>query len=595
MGVLIDREYNLEIASELSSDLEHLAHGSAQTFTAGLIILELLKLGIEEFIVSPGARAIPFVLALNMLEDSKSLGDRIPNVTLVNDERGACFLAQGMSKAGKYPCLICTSGTAVANYLPGVIEAYYSKVPLLIITTDRPWELQKAGANQTIDQGNIFTNFVARKLDVSAPENSIYVHSLLSGLDNLIYAGKKEQQPVHLNIAFRKPFYDAGYSPRLALSSAEQQLLNGWLSSKEPYLTNSLSSKSVRLSPFSQMQETERKTIFVLGPTRDEKLISSLLYASSELNIPIIADIHSNARHENYTNVFCYFNFYLESLKSLPDQIVLFGERFISDPLVRFVNSTGCSLLQVGDNVDRADAIENEFLNIRTRVSTDKFFSEYLPGLPHSPKSFLENFITLESETGQHLHTKLSMEDGSERNLIYRLPEIVSEDVNIFLSASLIFREADAYCSNFRKGVKLFGNRGATGIDGIIASAIGVGMGNPNPVLCVVGDQAALHDLNSFSLLSKLPQNIIILVVNNNGGAIFNLMRKAELRDVLINPHVTNFSKFAEGFGLDYFVSESVKEISSFISKGLSSNSRTKAIVEFKSDGVESAKYLYSL
>lgn len=595
MGVLIDRENSLEVASELSLDLEHLAHGSGQTFTAGLIILELLKLGVQEFIVSPGARAIPFVLALNMLEDSKSLGDRIPNVTLVNDERGACFLAQGMSKAGKFPCLICTSGTAVANYLPGVIEAYYSKVPLLIITTDRPWELQKAGANQTIDQGNIFANFVARKFDVSAPENSIFVHSLFSGLDNLIYSAKKERQPVHLNIAFRKPFYDAGYSPRLALSLQEQQLLNGWLSSSEPYLMNSLSSQSVNLSSFNEMQDIERKTIFILGPTRDEKLISSLLYASSELNIPIIADIHSNARHENYANVFSYFNFYLENLKFLPDQIVLFGERFISEPLVRYIHKTGCSLLQVGDNVDRADAIENEFLNIRHRVSTDEFFSDYLPDLPHSPKSFLENFISLETETGLKLKLNLNKEDGSERNLIYSLPEIVSEDVNIFLSASLIFREADAYCANFRKGVKIFGNRGATGIDGIIASAIGVGMGNSNPVLCVVGDQAALHDLNSFSLLSKLPQNVIVLVVNNNGGAIFNLMRKAELRDVLINPHVTNFSKFAEGFGLDYFVSESVKEISSFISEGLSSKSRIKAIVEFKSDGVESAKYLYSL
>jgi 2-succinyl-5-enolpyruvyl-6-hydroxy-3-cyclohexene-1-carboxylate synthase len=146
-----------------------------------VVIEELRRCGVGIFCLSPGARAIPLILAL---EDNPRIVTK-----LFNDERSAAFWAQGAAKGGQLPCLICTSGTAAANYLPAVAEATLSGTPFLVLTTDRPFELRYAKANQTLPQRDLFSPFVAVSFDIPAPEQRLLLHALLADLDQRRFIG----------------------------------------------------------------------------------------------------------------------------------------------------------------------------------------------------------------------------------------------------------------------------------------------------------------------------------------------------------------------------------------------------------------------
>jgi len=580
------------ISEKSIESLEALSKGSIQTCSASLIILELLRLGVTKFILSPGARAIPFVLVLNALKEDSALAMK-PEVILINDERAASFFAQGVAKSGSTPCLICTSGTAVANYLPGVVEAFYSKTPLLIITTDRPWELQDAGANQTINQKEIFSHFVSRKIEISAPEKYIHPHSLLSNIDSLIRISEKSSSPVHLNIAFRKPFYDGGFSIKNDLPKKEVEIIQSWYSSEKPYVELIEETKKYPSDFPTFVSKAQNKILFILGPSRDQELVSALIKLSELNNIPILADIHSNSRTSTNSTVFSFYNFFLDSILSAPDQVFFFGDRFISDPLARFLGTSNAQVTLVSNHFERQDAVENEFLSIRKQITIKQFFSEIVKELSQSPISFFEEIRALNQDVETKIISTLQDEDSSERSIFFNLPKLLQGEVDVFLSASLIFREADCYSQKFSSGVRLYSNRGATGIDGIIASSLGVASVSKKPLVCILGDQAALHDLNSLSLVSNLNQPVIILVINNSGGAIFNLMKRKDLQDTLINPHSRNFKNFAEGFDLEYLATESVQYLAQEISAIL--KSKRKVLLEFKTDGAESSRKLYQV
>src|SRR5215471_12273083 len=169
-----------------------------------VVVEELRRCGVEVFCLSPGARTIPLVVAL---EEQPAVVTK-----LFNDERSAAFWAQGAAKGGRLPCLVCTSGTAAANYLPAVIEAALAGMPLLVLTTDRPFELHYAKANQTLPQRDLFSPFVQVAFDIPAPEQQLFLHALLADLDQAVFEMQRSACPVHLNIAYRKPFVEATFT-----------------------------------------------------------------------------------------------------------------------------------------------------------------------------------------------------------------------------------------------------------------------------------------------------------------------------------------------------------------------------------------------
>src|SRR5262245_23886908 len=202
-------------------DAKSLAH-----LHAAVVVEELRRCGIEMFCLSPGARAIPLVLAL---QDNAAVVTK-----LFNDERSAAFWAQGAAKGGVLPCLVCTSGTAAANYLPAVIEAALAGTPLLVLTTDRPFELHHAKANQTLPQRDLFAPFAPVAFDIPAPERQLFLHSLLADLDQAVFEMRRTARPIHLNVAYRKPFVEETFTVA-TLPPEEADELARWSARSTPY------------------------------------------------------------------------------------------------------------------------------------------------------------------------------------------------------------------------------------------------------------------------------------------------------------------------------------------------------------------------
>src|SRR6266849_2593674 len=193
---------------------------------AAVVVEELRRSGVGVFCLSPGARTIPLVLAL---EEHPAVVTK-----LFNDERSAAFWAQGAAKGGVLPCLICTSGTAAANYLPAVVEAALAGTPLLVLTTDRPFELHYAKANQTLPQRDLFAPFAQGLFDVPAPEQQLFLHALLANLDQAVFEMQRTARPVHLNLAYRKPFVEESFTVA-ALPPEEVDELARWSTRSTPY------------------------------------------------------------------------------------------------------------------------------------------------------------------------------------------------------------------------------------------------------------------------------------------------------------------------------------------------------------------------
>ena len=195
---------------------------------AAVVVEELRRCGVGVFCLSPGARAIPLVLAL---EEQQAVVTK-----LFNDERSAAFWAQGAAKGGVLPCLICTSGTAAANYLPAVVEASLAGTPMLVLTTDRPFELHYAKANQTLPQRDLFSPFAQGPFDIPAPEQRLFLHALLANLDQAVFEMRRTARPVHLNLAYRKPFVEEAFTVT-TLPPAEVDELARWSARDTPYCT----------------------------------------------------------------------------------------------------------------------------------------------------------------------------------------------------------------------------------------------------------------------------------------------------------------------------------------------------------------------
>lgn len=577
----------------LWSDIQEASRGSIQSLAALLLIGELNKLGVSHYIVSPGARSIPLILALSYLENRYSTNPEFPRITYVNDERAAAFMAQGISKSGSLPCIICTSGTAVPNYLPGIVEAYYSDVPVIILTADRPWELLSAGANQTIQQKNIFDDFICDKLDIPAPEKNLYIHSLLSNLDYIVSKTIQYKKPVHINVAFRKPFYDSGFNIDNDINIHSKSLLEKWADSSCPYV--SIPKQRVETHVVESKVYGSFKPIVLAGPLTCQYQIDAISKLSDEKQIPIFADIHSNIRQKKLATVLSLFNLYLNSEECVsqtktPKPTVAYhvGGRMISDEVHTYLSKNEIELVLVQDKIERQDAIENEFLYPIRHITFSQFEKEMLTN--NVEHGYQQIYLDLEKKHIEKLNVTFHEESFTERKIIHHAFKYTSENSNIFLSASLVFREADNFVTEIPHRCRIYGNRGATGIDGIVSSAIGVSLQNNSPLVCILGDQAALHDLTSFSLVQNLSSSAIFLIINNSGGAIFNFMSVYGLNTILANSHSFEFSNFAKGFGLAYFNPTSTEEFISTILKVQALNQ--KCIIEVRTAGEESVQKL---
>jgi 2-succinyl-5-enolpyruvyl-6-hydroxy-3-cyclohexene-1-carboxylate synthase len=523
-----------------------------------LIIEELVRCGVTALCISPGSRCAPLVIAA--AENTRA------STVVHTDERGAAFYATGYAKAtGRPAALICTSGTAVANFFPAVIEASQSALPVLILSSDRPSELRETRSPQTINQVNIFGNYLRWHFDLPAPDTAVSPLLLLTTVDQAVYrAVSRPAGPVQINCQFREPLIS---DPEKERWGNYLCLLDPWQKRGRPFTTYAKSRSIPSIEDVDRTREmigNSRNGLLIAGQLSTGTDKEAIIRLASGLGWPLLADINSGIRFacsapESANNVIAHYDLYLRieefRKKFSPDLILHMGGMPVSKALNQYIEESHAEYIVVNSDPFRQDPM----FRVTQRIETNPGrFALRLSQRRQKIASGLTGIFCQAEETSRRVikDSVLVLDDISEWAVSHVVFEYVAEKRSIYLSNSLPVRHADTFAACSGKGLAIGCNRGANGIDGTIASAIGFAAGLNRPTTLLTGDLAVLHDINSLALINKIEVPLTIVVLNNDGGGIFSFLPVAELTEhferYFATPHGRRFKKAAELFGLHY-------------------------------------------
>lgn len=523
---------------------------------ADVIVQTLVALGVRHYCICPGSRSTPLVL--NIWRDASA------SHTIHHDERSAAFQALGRSlTTGDASAVVTTSGTAVAELLPATVEASQSNVPLVLLTADRPARLRGTGSNQTILQPGIFGPYVRAELDVPAivSDHDEWQRELSDQVTLLVQSASGPRPgPVHLNAQFDKPFEPAELARRATAACPKNE-------SPEPHAHMDLSDE-VR----SALVQSSRGVI-VVGPNRiGPPMLDAVHALSVSTAMPIVADPLSGCRFPVGTrcNVVSHGDALLQAglLENLrPDLIVRFGSLPVSTRLIAWWSanlSTGGTHIYVNNTGE----VHDDTNAITEYVAGDPVSFCHEAGKLQHPEVSRQGWLSRWQELNALAERTVRMcsaasprwDLGTVRTLIERL----GANTILIAGNSLPIRLLDSAGIGLRDGV-ILGNRGASGIDGLLATALGVAGATSKQVVLLIGDVSMLHDVGSLAEVRRQNvTNLCCVVLNNDGGRIFERLPVTDLADVaeqlFVAPHGLDFAGLASAFGLDHRL---VSELSS--------------------------------
>lgn len=519
-----------------------------------LLVEELVRCSVGLFCVAPGSRSTPLVAALASNPKARTL--------IHFDERGTAFAALGYARAtGRPAAWITTSGTAVANGLPAVVEASTDGVPMILLTADRPPELRQTGANQTIDQPDIFGDFVRWRFDLPAPDPEIDPAMVLTTVDQAVYRSRRSPSgPVHLNLMFREPFL-----PNPETTTGQLSAPTRWTESGEPYTryaATKLAIDETEVESLLDALQPVKRGIVIAGRLASRQQGVAVTQLADALGWPVLADIGSQVRLGTQGSIAFYDALLANEAFAeahTPEAMLHVGGRALSKRLEKFVvNTRPDTYIVVRENPFRLDPGHQVTHSVETDVvdlcdALRRAAAERPVGSPDG--DWLAGWHRASEEAGQSL-ARLLPEGGalSEPHVARMVSRYVPEGHGLVVASSMPVRDLDTYATADGAPVLVASNRGASGIDGAVATAAGFARGLDAPVTLVVGDLALLHDLNSLALLRALP--VTVVVVNNDGGGIFSFLPVAEHEDFFEpffgTPQGVGFKPAATMFGLGY-------------------------------------------
>ncbi|VVT52756.1 2-succinyl-5-enolpyruvyl-6-hydroxy-3-cyclohexene-1-carboxylic-acid synthase (EC [Kosakonia radicincitans] len=503
---------------------------------ATVILEALTRHGVRHVCIAPGSRSTPLTLAA------------AENSAFIHhthfDERGLGHLALGLAKASKEPvAVIVTSGTAVANLYPALIEAGLTGEKLVLLTADRPPELIDCGANQAIRQPGMFASHPTESLALPRPSQDIPARWLVSAIDNML--GSLHGGAVHINCPFAEPLYGEMDESGLAWQLA----LGDWWQDDKPWLQtlNKVSSEKQHDWFFWR----QKRGVIVAGrmSASEGKLLAEW---AKTLGWPLMGDVLSQTGQPlPCADLWLGNSRATEELAQA--QIVLqFGSSLTGKRLLQWQATCEPQEYWLIDNLPgRLDPAHHRG---RRLVSDVAGWLALHPAEPRAPWS-----VELPQLSAQAWDRVASQrETFGEAQLAHRIADYLPEQGQLFLGNSLVVRLVDAL-GQIPAGYPVFSNRGASGIDGLISTSAGVQRASARPTLAMVGDLSALYDLNALALLRQVSAPFVLLVVNNNGGQIFSLLPTppAEREQFYLMPQNVHFDHAAAMFGLDYHRPES--------------------------------------
>ncbi|MBN2571666.1 MAG: 2-succinyl-5-enolpyruvyl-6-hydroxy-3-cyclohexene-1-carboxylic-acid synthase [Ignavibacteriales bacterium] len=531
------------------------------------IFVERLKhLGVRYVCISPGSRNTPLVYAFAKCNSIKKY--------VIIDERTSGFFALGLADKTNTPvCIITTSGTAVVELYPAIVEAYKRRIPLIICTADRPPKLQNCGANQTIKQENIFINHIRAYYNAGLPEiNDVRIEHLLNITDMALYkASQEDSGPVHINFPFEKPL-----EPKIndIVISDDEKKRYLKLSRTVNRQTINKQNKNIGSDNLLKKLKQTPRGLIIVGCYTDKNDFKLIAQLSEKFNYPILADGLSGyrfGRHSKKNAIINYGGYInLEEFQTKFDaEIILqFGYTPTSKQLLEYYkNSKACKILinEFGDLYDPSKTT-NEIIKCKTKYFCEIIINnQTIYKLKQNNSDWLSQwkFIDKKAENIK-IGINKKFKNLNEINLISELFQSIHEKTNLMISNSLPPRDIDYFTDISHKNINVFSNRGASGIDGIVSTALGIASNTKNKTILIVGDLSFYYDINALYIAKKYSIPLVIILINNQGGGIFEMLPTQNYEDVFDEyfkvKHNINYEILAKGFGCKFYNVKGTKD-----------------------------------
>jgi len=589
-------------------------------------IEELSRNGVRHVVYCPGSRSTP--LALRLIEHPRL------RCWLHLDERSAAFFALGMAKRLREPvALLCTSGTAAVNFAPAVVEAHYARVPLLLLTADRPPELRDAGAPQTIDQLHLFGRHVRWFLDMALPEGEPellrYVRTVAAKA--VAAATGPHAGPVHLNFPFREPLIPDPPAQETAHpwsgdrmgTDGNQQGAAGTVrgANMAPYAAVTAGVPVIAddaLERLADLLTAAERGVIVCGPQTDPGFSAAVVQLAERLQFPLLADPLSQVRcgRHSLAAVVDAYDALLRAPsfveKAKPDIVLRFGGLPVSKPLLQYLQryadvpqlvvdvtpvwsdpAFSASEVLLADAADLcrrlAAKLEERAGRLpQTAAAPDRDEAAMVENLRPADERgawWLSWWRAANRRARQVMAKEMAVQikaagggaDAAgllfEGRIFQELASLLPEGCVLFAGNSMPVRDLDSFFPALEKELAFFANRGANGIDGVVSSALGASAAGDSPALLVIGDLSFYHDLNGL-LAAKLHRlNLTVVLVNNDGGGIFSFLPQANhprhFEALFGTPHGLDFAPAVAMYGGRHVRAASWEQFAREVRKGL--------------------------
>lgn len=514
---------------------------------------ELVRAGLRHVVICPGSRSTPLAYSFAALAERSDL-----RLWVQLDERSAAFFALGIAKATGTPvALVCTSGTAAANFLPAIAEARLSRVPLVVLTADRPHELRDVGAPQSMDQLRLYGTHVKWFVELALPEasSSMLRYARTVAARAMATAAAAPAGPVHLNLPLREPLTPDA-QPDAPLPQPRDRLAWQGRPEQQPFVAVHASPQTpppALVAALATALAGRERGLIIVGPQDDAELAAPLTELAARLGFPILADPLSLLRHGPFDHRLIIDSYdavvrdptFVQ--RAAPEVVLRFGAVPTSKPLLQYLAAhPACEQILVdhGDGWRDPALATTHLIHAEARL----LVTGLLEHLPRRTERGAWAALWQHAATRARAALEAEMQRFDalfEGRVFPELAALLPADATLVVGNSMPIRDCDTFLAGGQRPLRVLGNRGVNGIDGVVSTALGVAAVSAAPVVLVLGDLSFYHDLNGLLAAKRYGLHLTVVLINNDGGGIFSFLPQAN--------HAQHFELlFGTPHGLDF-------------------------------------------